>query len=217
MPLDPLKDLQPVAPVGTAPLVLVVNPAVKAANLMELVTLAKAQPGKLSFATAGTGNPPHMAGELFRTTTGLDILQIPYKGVGPALVDVMGGQVTMLFTGLSSAQPQIEAGKVRALAVTSPRRAPTLPQVPTMAEAGFPQVQVTSWWGLFGPAGMPGDATAKITAATEKVLQDPRLKGRLSGQAIEAWTGNGAVLGDKLRAETERWRKVIADAKISLE
>jgi tripartite-type tricarboxylate transporter receptor subunit TctC len=218
MPFDPVNDLQPIVGVGNAPLVLVVNPKVPASNVKELVALAKSRPGILSFATAGYGNPPHIAGELFRTTTGVDILQIPYKGVGPALTDVLGGQVSMLFTGLSSAQQHIDARKVHALAVTGPRRARNLPQVPTMAEAGFPKVAVTSWWGLFGPAGMPDAVTSKIAAATAKVLRDPRLKGRLSMQSIEAWEGGDALaLGKQLQSETERWRKVITDAKITAE
>lgn len=217
MPFDPTKDLQPIVAVGNAPLVLVLNPAVPANNVKELVVLAKSRPGMLSFATAGNGNPPHIAGELFRATTGIDITQIPYRGVGPALTDVLGGQVTMLFTGLSSAQQHIDAGKVRALAVTGPHRARNLPNVPTMAEAGFPKVEVTSWWGLFGPAGIPEEAAARIAAATTKVLRDPRLKGRLSVQSIEAWEGDASTLGKQLQSETNRWRKVITDAKIVAE
>jgi tripartite-type tricarboxylate transporter receptor subunit TctC len=217
MPFDPIKDLQPIASVAAAPLVLIVNPDVKATNVKELVAQARANPGKLSFASAGLGNPPHMAGELFRGVTQTDIIHVPYKGVGPALTDVIGGQVSMLFTGLSSARQQIEAGKVRALAVTGASRAPTLPDTPTMTEAGFPKINVTSWWALFGPPGMPAEKVAAISAATKKVLGDPRLKGRLSVQSIEASPGDAAFMRRKLAAETDRWRQVIQEAKITPE
>lgn len=215
MPFSPTRDLQPIAAVGAAPLVLVVNPSIQANSVKELVALAKSQPGKLSFATAGTGNPPHMAGALFRTTTGIDLVEVPYKGVGPAITDVIGGQVSMLFTGLSSALPHIESGRVRALAVTGPKRARAVPQIPTMAEAGFGKVEVTSWWGLFGPAGMPEAVVSSIANASAKVLADPRLRGRLSIQSIETWQGDANHLGKHLQAETTRWQKVIADANIT--
>lgn len=214
MPFDPMKDLQPIAGVAVAPLVMVIGPGVTASNVKELVSFAKANPGRLSFASAGNGNPPHIAGELFRTETGTDMIHVPYKGVGPALTDVIGGQVSMLFTGLSSARPQIDAGKIRALAVTGARRAPTLPAVPTMAEAGFPKVDVTSWWGLFASAGTPPEVAKAIASATQKALGQPRLKERLAVQAIDPEFADAASLRAKLKSESERWGRVIRAANI---
>jgi tripartite-type tricarboxylate transporter receptor subunit TctC len=192
----------------------VVGPGVPAADVKELVSFTKANPGRLSFASAGNGNPPHIAGELFRSETGIDIIHVPYKGVGQALTDVIGGQVSMLFTGLSSARPQIDAGKIRALVVTGARRAPTLPAVPTMAEAGFPSVDVTSWWSLFAPAGTPPEVVRAIASATQKAFSQPRLKDRLAVQAIEPEFADASALQAKLKSESERWWRVIRAATI---
>jgi len=215
MPYDPERDLQPIATVATAPLVLIVNPRVQAANVKELVALARSAPGAVSFASAGLGSPPHIAGELFRTTIGADMTHVPYKGVGPALNDVIGGQVSMLFTGLSSALQQIRAGKVRALAITGTHRVPGLPDVPTMAEAGFPDIDVTSWWGLFGPKGLPQDQAEKLSAAVKRALGESAVRSRLAALSIDASYSSGAKLGDRLKAETRRWAEVLRKADIA--
>jgi len=215
MPYNPARDLQPIATVATAPLVLIVNPRIKAANVKELVALARSAPGAVSFASAGLGSPPHIAGELFRTTIGADMTHVPYKGVGPALNDLIGGQVSMLFTGLSSALPQIQAGKVRALAVTGTQRVPGLPDVPTMAQAGFPDIDVTSWWGLFGPKGLSQEQVEKLSAAVKKALDASTLRSRLAAQSIDASYSSAAELGNRLAAETGRWAKVLRKADIT--
>ncbi|ODU62926.1 MAG: hypothetical protein ABT05_06740 [Lautropia sp. SCN 66-9] len=211
---DPVADLQPIATVATAPLVLVVNPSTPARTLAELVALAKAKPGTLTYASAGNGNPPHIAAELFRTTTGIDVVHVPYKGVGPALNDVIGGQVTMLFTGISSTRQHIESGRVRALAVTGARRASTLPAVPTTAEAGFPGVDVTSWWGLFAPAGLPPEMVTDLSRAAEKALAQAALRQRLDALNIDAAYAGPEALKNRLQSETARWGKVIRAAGI---
>jgi len=217
MPFDPLKDLQPVALVATAPLVLVVSKSTAADSVKSLVTQAKAHPGKFTFASAGNGNPPHMAGELFKLTTGTDIIHIPYKGVGPALNDLLGDQVSMLFTGISSTKAHVDSGRIKALAVTSAKRAPTLPNVPTMREAGFPDVDVTSWWALYAPAGLPPSMVESISRAAERALKTEDLQKKLAKQNIEASYGNSVTLQNKLRIETEKWTKVIRSANITPE
>jgi tripartite-type tricarboxylate transporter receptor subunit TctC len=214
---DPVADFQPVAQVAAAPLVLVVNPSVPATTVAELVALARQKPGGLTYASAGNGNPPHIAAELFRTTTGIDVAHVPYKGVGPALNDLLGGQVTMLFTGISSTRQHIESGKLGALAVTGKRRAATLPEVPTMAEAGLPTVEVTSWWGLFAPAGLDAELASTFARAAEKALQSPAMKQRLGALNIDAAYAGADVLKSLLVTETARWAKVIRAASISAE
>lgn len=212
---DPIADFQPIARVATAPLVLVVHPGTPARTVAELVALAKQKPGTLTYASAGNGNPPHIAAELFRTTTGVDMAHVPYKGVGPALNDVLGGQVTMLFTGISSTRQHIESGKVRALAVTGTRRAATLPEVPTMAEAGFPAVEVTSWWGLFAPTGVGRDQVAGLSGAVERAMQSASMKQRLDALNIDGGYAGPDALKALLAAETVRWGQVIRAAGIS--
>lgn len=214
MPFDPLKDLHPVALVATAPLVLVVSKRTAVDTVKDLVAKAKTNPGKLTFASAGNGNPPHMAGELFKLTTGVDIIHVPYKGVGPALNDVLGDQVSMLFTGISSTKAHIDSGRIKALAVTGSKRAPTLPNVPTMREAGFPDVDVTSWWALYAPAGLPSALAESISRATELALKNSDLQEKLSKQNIEPTYGNASTLQQKLRSETEKWAKVMRSANI---
>lgn len=217
MPFDPVKDLQPVALVATAPLVLVVSKSTAADSVKNLVAQAKAHPGKLTFASAGNGNPPHMAGELFKLTTGTDIIHVPYKGVGPALNDILGDQVSMLFTGISSTKAHIDSGRIKALAVTSAKRAPTLPNVPTMREAGFPEVDVTSWWALYAPAGLPPAMVESISRAAERALKTDDLQEKLAKQNIEPTYGNAATLQEKLRSETDKWAKVMRSANITPE
>jgi len=217
MPFNPIKDLQPVALVASAPLVLVVSKSTAANSVKELVALARSQPGRLAFASAGNGNPPHMAGELFKLATGTDIIHIPYKGVGPALNDVLGDQVSMLFTGISSTKAHIDGGRIKALAVTGAKRSPALPNVPTMNEAGFPGVDVTSWWALYAPAGLPQALVESISLAAERALKNTDLQEKLAKQSIEATYGSAAALQSKLRSETDKWTKVMRSANIQPE
>lgn len=214
MPYEPIKDLAPIARVAAAPLVLVTDPGQKFETVAELVAAAKASPGKLTFATAGNGNPPHLAAELFKSAAGIDLIKVPYRGVGPALTDVLGGRITMLFTGISSTRGLIEEGKVKALAVTSAKQTATLPKVPTIAAAGYPQLTMASWWGLFGPAKIPADIAATLAGAVDKSMANPQLREKLDKLNIDADFGAGPVLRDLLRTETERWGAVIKAANI---
>jgi tripartite-type tricarboxylate transporter receptor subunit TctC len=182
---DTNRDLVPVAYVGGVPNVLVVNNALPAKSVQELVALAKKEPGRINYASSGAGSTQHIAAEMFRDAAGIDIVHVPYKGSGPALLDIVGGQVQMSFDTMPSVIGQIKAGKMRALAVTTPKRNPQLPAVPTMAEAGLPAVDVTAWYGVYMPASTPKAVQAKVHDAVNQVLAMPETKTRLEGIGAE--------------------------------
>ena len=183
---DPLKSFAPVIQVGYLPNVLLVNPSVPAKNARELIAYTKANPGKVSFASSGSGASSHLAGVMFNMQTGTDILHVPYKGTGPALNDLLGGQVQVAFTDVLSALPFLEAGKLRALAVTSAKRSRALPDVPTLDEQGVKGFDASVFFGVVAPAGTPKPVIAKLNAAFLKVLEDPEIKARLLKQGLEA-------------------------------
>ena len=183
---DPLKSFAPVIQVGYLPNVLLVNPSVPAKNARELIAYTKANPGKVSFASSGSGASSHLAGVMFNMQTGTDILHVPYKGTGPALNDLLGGQVQVAFTDVLSALPFLEAGKLRALAVTSAKRSRALPDVPTLDEQGVKGFDASVFFGVVAPAGTPKPVIAKLNAAFLKVLEDPEIKARLQKQGLEA-------------------------------
>lgn len=214
MPYSPQKDLTPIAHVAIAPLVLVTNQKRGPDSVEALVKQAKDAPESVTFASAGLGNPPHLAGELFKLTTATEIVHVPYKGVGPALTDLLGGHVTMLFTGISSTKAHIDEGNLNALAVTGSNRAPTLPNIPTLTELGYGDADVTSWWALFGPAGMDASLVERLSSATARALENPELKEKLAQQNIQADYGNATHLGQMLQSQTERWTDVVRKAKI---
>lgn len=165
LPYDPVKDFTPVVLVGTVPNVLVVPPSVPASSVQELIAHLKAHPNDYSFASVGNGTTQHLAGELFKRMAGVEITHVPYKGSAPALVDLTAGRVEMAFESMPTVLPFVRAGKLKALAVTTPRRSPRMPDVPTVAEAGLPGFDVAIWFGVFGPAGMPADVTARLNQA----------------------------------------------------
>ncbi|GAA4342533.1 tripartite tricarboxylate transporter substrate binding protein [Pigmentiphaga soli] len=217
MPFDPVKQLGPVAPVATAPLVLVVHPSIPVRNMTELLAYARSHPGQLSNGTAGNGNLTHLAGEVLKTAAKVDIRQIPYKGSGPALTDLVGGQISMVITGLSSTKGFIDNGRVRPLAITGTRRSPQLPDVPTFAEATglpLPELNVGSWWGIFAPAGLPAPVAETLNKAIERALADPEVKARLAQMNIDPRPGPAADLGKLLASETATWKRVISQAGI---
>jgi len=214
MAFNPEKDLTPIAMVGTAPLVLVVGKQTNFKTVKDLEQQAKEKPGSITFASAGNGNPPHLAGELFKISTGTDIVHVPYKGVGPALNDLLGGHVSMLFTGISSTKQHIDSGTLTALAVTGKQRASTLPNVPTMAEAGYPDVNVTSWWAIFAPANLSSEMTESISSAVERAMKNPDLVQRFADRNIDVSYSNSEELKATLRTETDKWAKVLQAANI---
>ena len=218
MNYDPARDFAPVAMAFFSPLYLVVNPAVPAANVRELIALAKAQPGKLSFASIGQGGSIHLAGELFRSMAGLDMTHVPYKGSAPALTDVIGGQVSLMFDAGVSALPQVRAGKLRGLAVTSAKRSASAPELPTVAEAGnLPGYEATIWFGLVAPAATPRDVVARLSQEFARVARQPALRERFAPQGVELASTTPEEFADIIRAEIPKWGKVLRDANVAPE
>lgn len=219
LPYDASRELAPVALVAAAPLVMVVNTASPAKTLAEFIALAKASPGKLTFGSAGAGNTTHLGPELLKAAAGLDIVHVPYKGIGPALNDLAGGQIQMAITGISGAAPLLKAGKLRALAITGDKRAAALPDVPTFAEAGtpLPDMSLGSWWGVLVPAGTPADIVQKLNRAIGEALNDGGLRGKLAGMNINPMHSTAAAFNDFIRAEGKRWVAVLQRAKIQPE
>jgi tripartite-type tricarboxylate transporter receptor subunit TctC len=212
MPYDHVKDFAPVILVAGVPNVLVVNPAVPANSVAELIAYAKANPGKLNFASSGNGTSIHLSGELFKVMAGVQMTHIPYKGSAPAMQDLLGGQVQLMFDNLPPSLPQIKAGKVRALAVTSLTRAPALPDVPTVAEAGLPGFEASSWFGILAPAGTPPAIVARLNAEIAKWLATPEAKEKLSKQGANAAGGTPEDFAKHIAAETAKWAKVVKDS-----
>jgi len=209
MPYDHVKDFVPVVLVAGVPNVLVVNPALPVNSVADLIKLTKDKPGQINFASSGSGTSIHLSGELFKTMAGVDITHIPYKGSSPALTDLMGGQVQIMFDNLPSALPQIKAGKLRAIAVTSLKRAPVLPDVPTISESGLPGFEASSWFGVLAPAGTPAPIVARINAEVNKWLQSAEAREKLLSQGAEAAGGSPEQFANHIRAESEKWAKVV--------
>jgi tripartite-type tricarboxylate transporter receptor subunit TctC len=207
---DAFRSFAPVIQVGYLPNVLVVHPSVPAKNMKELVAYAKANPGKLSFASSGSGASSHLAGVLFNMKAGTDLQHIPYKGTGPALNDLLGGQVAMSFTDVLTALPHIQAGKLRVLGVTSATRSKVLPDVPTLAEQGLKDFDASVFFGIVVPSGTPPEIVTKLNAAFAQVLQQPDVKQRLAQQGLEAPAQyTPAQLAGYMRNEAAKWRDVI--------
>jgi tripartite-type tricarboxylate transporter receptor subunit TctC len=212
MPYDAAKDFAPVVLVAGVPNVLVVNPSVPVKTVQELLKLAKDKPGSINFASSGNGTSIHLSGELFKTMTGAQIAHVPYKGSAPALTDLLGGQVQIMFDNLPSAMPHIKAGKLRAVAVTSAKRAPALPELPTIAESGVPGFEASSWFGILAPAGTPREIVTRINAEANKALQSADMKEKLLAQGAEAVGNTPEYFGDYIKAETVKWAKVVKES-----
>ncbi|HEY3049024.1 MAG TPA: tripartite tricarboxylate transporter substrate binding protein [Polaromonas sp.] len=207
---DPVKSFSPIIQVGYLPNVLVVHPSVPAKTVKELIAYAKANPGKLAFASSGSGASSHLAGVLFNMRAGTDIQHIPYKGTGPALNDLLGGQVAMSFTDVLTALPHIKAGKLRVLGVTSASRSRALPEVPTLMEQGLKDFDASVFFGIVAPSGTPQDVVTKLNAAFAQVLQQPDVKQRLAQQGLEPPPQyTPAQLAVYMRSEAAKWRDVI--------
>ena len=206
---DPLKSYAPVALVGESSNILVVNPSVPANTVQELVAYAKANPGKVNFSSGGIGVLPHLIGEMFKARAGIDIVHVPYKGGGPSISDVVAGNVQMTFEGTSILLPLIKAGRLRALAVTTPKRIPQLPDVPTMVESGFPNFVSTSWTGLLAPAHTPEPVIAKLNAAINEGLKTPELKTALERLSNEPLGGTPADFTAVIRGDLDKWSPIV--------
>lgn len=219
MPNLPYKaaDLVPITMLATAENVLVVHPGVQARSLGDLLKLARQQPGKLTFASPGAGSQAHLAGELLQLDANVKLIHVPYKGVSPAMTDLVGGQVTMMFAQMSAALPYIQAGRLRALGVASARRSAVLPDVPTIAEQGFAQFEAVSWYALMAPAGTPREVVEQLSRQTGEVLADPGLKSKLATLGMDVGGGTPRQLGETIQKETTRWAGVIRQRGITVD
>jgi tripartite-type tricarboxylate transporter receptor subunit TctC len=212
MPYDHVKDFAPVVLVAAVPNVLVVHPSVPANSVQELIAFGKANPGKLNFASSGSGTSIHLSGELFKVMTGLAMQHVPYKGSAPALADLIGGQVQLMFDNLPPSLPHIKAGKLRALAVTTAARASALPDVPTVAESGLPGFEASSWFGLLAPAGTPADVIAKVNGELARWVATPEAKEKMSSIGAIAAGGTPEDFAKHIAAETAKWAKVVKES-----
>ena len=206
---DPIKDFTPVTQLAAAAYMLLTHPAVPARSVKELVALAKAKPGQINYASAGSGTGSHLAAELFKAVAQVNIVHVPYKGGTPGLVDLIAGNVQMFFNGIPSSIPHVKAGRVRAHAVTTPSRSPAVPDLPTIAEAGYPGAESTSWTGVLAPAGTPAPIIAKLNAEFVKVVQHPEVKARLSADGAVPVGSTPAQFAQYIRAELVKWGKVV--------
>jgi len=209
MPFDPNKDLIPVSALVSLSNVLVVHPSVKANSVAEVLALVRASPGKVTYASSGSGTSIHMSAEMFKHLTGTDIVHVPYKGSAPALTDLLGGQVQMMFDNIPSALPHIKAGKLRALATTGARRDPALPDLPTVAEAGVPGYEAGVWFGLAVPAGTPGDVVTRLNAEAVKATRSPDFVRRMSELGYLILGTSAEQMASMQRAEQARWTPVV--------
>ena len=214
MPYDLLKDLAPVTLIGITPIVLVVHPSLPVKSVKDLVALAKARPGELTYASAGIGSPTHIAPELFKYMAGIRMLHVPYKGGSQAVIDLIAGRVTMYFSATPTAFPLIKAGKLRPLGVTSPKRYPGAPEIPTLAESGVPGYELVGWFALLAPVGTRQDIIAKLYAGTLKGLQTPELARRLAAEGIEVSGASPRELGQFMRKEILKYKKIVEVADI---
>jgi len=214
---DPLNDIVPIALIERGPLALMVRIDSPFKSVKDVVAAAKAAPGKLSYASGGIGGTHHLSGALFEHAAGIDMIHAPYKSGSAGATDLMGGQVNMMFEQMYSAMPAIKGGRLRALAITSKNRSPLLPDLPTMAEQGYAEVEVQNWQGLVGPKGLPADLVKLLNATLNKALQDPEVKDKILSQGNEMGGGTPEQFAALIKAEAPRWGKVVRDAKIEPE
>jgi tripartite-type tricarboxylate transporter receptor subunit TctC len=217
LPYDPVKDFTPISMMATLPNVLVASPAIPVKTVVDFIAYAKARPGKLSYASAGTGSSLHLSMELFKSMTGTDIVHVPYKGGVLALADLVSGQVQAMFEILPTELPNIKAGKVHALGISTVKRSSQLPDVPSIAEAGVPGFDVTVWYAMYAPAKLPATIAAKLNAAMRSVLENADLRNQLSAQGADAVASSPETLSAVQAADTTKWTKVIRDAAITPE
>ena len=209
LPFDPVKDYAPVTQIASSPNVLTAHPSVQAKNLKELIALAKAKPGQISFASTGVASVGHLTGELLNSLAGVKMTHVPYKGGGQAIIDLVGGHVQVMFSGFSAAMPHIKSAKVRALAVTGAKRSPALPEVPTIAEQGFPGVEATAWYGVLAPAGTPRPIVARLHDEVVKILKLPDVVQKLDGLGFEIVGSTPEAFGGYIKSEIKKWEKVV--------
>ncbi len=217
VPFDPVKDFAPVSHESNVPLLLVVHPSVPAKSAKEFIALLKAQPGKLNFASSGKGTISHLAGELFKNSAGITMVHVPFRGGGPALIDLLGGQVQVNFANILSSLPHAKGGRLRALAVTSAKRSSAIPELPTVAEAALPGYEVVQWNGVLAPARVPAEIIARINTEIERILALPEMKSRLAADGADPAGGPPGKFAAFIRADIEKWAKVIKAANVQVD
>ena len=217
LPFDASKSFAPIGLVAQAPFVLIVHPALPVKTVKELIALAKSRPGTLDYASAGQGTAVHLATELFSSMAGIRMMHIPYKGTGPALIDLLAGQVQLTFANILSAKPYAQSGKLRALGVSSAKRSAGLPELVTIAEAGVPGYEVVSWYGWLAPAGTPQPIVQRLNAEINKMIRAPEVRDRIAANGAEPLGGAPEELGQRVSREIARWRKVVKEAQIRVE
>ena len=217
LPYDPIKDFAPISLMASFPNVLVVHPNVKARSIAELVALAKARPGQLTYASAGAGSTTHLSAELLRLQTGIELIHVPYKGGGPALIDLIAGQVSLYFGSMPASLPHVRSGKLRALAATSLERSAAAPDIPTLAESGFPGFEAVTWIGMVAPAGLPSAIVRRLNAEAIAILALPEVKERIVPLGADPKTNSPDAFAAYIRSEIAKWAKVVRDAGISLQ
>ncbi|SSW67776.1 tripartite tricarboxylate transporter substrate binding protein [Achromobacter agilis] len=214
---DPIKDFAPISLLAVVPNVLVTNPArTGATSVQDVIAKAKAQPDHYTYASAGVGTSIHLAGELFLSMANVEMLHVPYKGSGPAIADLLGGQVDYMFDSITSAKPHIEAGKLRALGVTTSKRSAALPDVPTIAESGLPGYELMPWFAAFAPAGTPPEVVTKLNTAMRQALADPKVRATLDSIGAESIGGSPEELRDYLGRETAQWKTLVKERNIKI-
>jgi len=209
LPYDALRDFSPISLIATVPNVLLVNPAVKAESVAELIALMKAEPGRFSYGSSGVGTPPHLSGELFKARTGVDIAHVPYKGGGPAMADLIAGHIPVLFDVLTGAAAHIRAGSARALAVTTNRRVASFPDIPTMNESGVAGYETWTWNAIFGPAGMPAPLVEQLSRELQAVVAQPDVQAQLKELSATPEGSTAQALAALVKAETDKWGPII--------
>ena len=217
LPYDPIKDFAPLTRVAMVPNLLVAHPSQPFKTVQEMIAYAKANPGKINFGSPGNGASPHLSGELFKSMTKVDMVHVPYKGSAPAVSDLLGGQISIMFDNLPSVIPHVRGGKLRAIAISTAKRSADLPDVPTIAEAGVPGYEATSWFGMFAPAATPKPVLDKISAALGKVLANAEVKKKIDDQGGEPANETPAQFADFIQKESLKWGKVVKESGASLD
>lgn len=214
LPYDTLKDFDPIAMIGSYPMVLVSNSEHNLGSVSQIISQAKANPGKINFASAGNGSMPHLCGELFSSLAGVKLTHIPYRGNGPAISDLLAGQVSLLFTGWPTVAAHVKSGKLKIVAVSTAKRHASLPDVPTVAESGVPGYDVTAWFGFIAPAGVPKDVIARLNADIRRAVESPEVREKLSGLGADLKASTPDAFGAVIREEIDKWGHVIRTANI---
>jgi tripartite-type tricarboxylate transporter receptor subunit TctC len=217
LPWDPQRDFSPIAMVGNVTTILVATPSLPVANLAELIAHARAHPGKLNYGTPGRGSNLHLGMEMLKQSAGIDLVHVPYKGITPAQTDLMSGQIQVMIDNVVSVLPHVRSGRIRALAIAAGRRSDVFPDLPTVAESGFPGFQVNAWAALLGPAGLPADVVSRLNAESLKAVARDDVRARFATLGVEPMPMSAAETGTFMRAERERWAKVIRDANLTFE